>query len=383
MRGRLLGGIAGTMLLAGCVSGPATMTNAATPIVNPSALAHLTYDCGILAPAATPGSPGPLFYLEPYDDGSSGQSRMCAVDWAGQLRRQVNRGLATAQSADGSRLLVIDYPVTDYASEGHLVVDSRNQLLDRLATIWHEEAIWADDSRHLCYIEDSNPTGQGGVAYLEEKVPGSQARRVATVGGIAYFPAPQTNGGGSAPIPFIAGPHLLACSVAADRVVLLNPSKGQLSVLRLSDGAELSTYRFGHLFFPYANPAGSERLVASRDGRYVAENIDAAQSVPIIDLLSGRIAARLPVRSVGGFSWDGTRAVAQLGDQVVEVLEWQSQRSLRQLAGSYPFAWARPDSADLLVGVPSTRHQFGLDLYIVRGDGTAFEVARSVQVIGE
>jgi hypothetical protein len=384
VRERLIVGLCAIVVLAGCANGSAT--TAATPkrvIVNPSARAHLTYDCSVIEPASMPDSPGPLIYLEPYDDGGSGQSRMCALDWDGKLRGQVARGLATRQSSDGSRLLVIDYPVTDSANEGHLAIDERNHLLGRFATIWHEEAIWADDNRHLCYIEDSSLAGQGGVAYLEEVVPGSEARRVATVGGIAYFPAPQTNTGGPAPVPFIAGPHLLACSAVADRAVIQNPSKGLVSVVRLSDGAELSTYRFGHLFYPYANPVGFERLVASRDGRYLAENIEGAHDVPVIDLFSGTIAARLPFRMVGGFSWDGTHVVAQPSDQVVEVIDWQSQRVVRQLAGSYPFAWARPDSADLLVGVPSTRHQFGLDLYIVRGDGTAFEVARSVEVIGE
>jgi hypothetical protein len=370
------------VILAGCTNGPAT-TNPGTPIVNPSALAHLTYDCRILEAASTPDSPGPLFYLEPYDDGGSGQNRMCAVDWDGKLRRQVDRGLATEQSPDGSHLLVIDYPVTDSTKEGHLVVDDHNRLLDRLPAIWSEEAIWADDNRHLCYIEDSNPTGQGGVAYLEEKAPGSEPRRVATIGGIAYFPPPQTNMGGPAPVPFSAGPHLLACSVQADRVVIQTPSKGLVSVLRLSDGVELSTYPFGHLFYPYANPVGSERLVASRDGRYLADNVDGAQNVPIIDLVAGSIAARVATRMVGGFSWDGSRAVVQPNDKLIEVVDWQSHRVIRQLAGSYPHAWARPDSDDLIVGVPSTRHQFGLDLYIVRGDGTSFEVARSVEVVGE
>jgi len=169
----------------------------------------------------------------------------------------------------------------------------------------------------------------------------------------------------------------------ADRVVIQDLSKGVVSVLRLSDGTELSTYRFGHLFYPYANPVGFDRLVASRDGRYLAENIEGARDVPIIDLISRTIAARVPFRMVGGFSWDATRAVVQLSDQVVAVIDWQSQRVVRQLAGSGAFAWARPESGDLLVGVPSTRHQFGLDLYIVRTDGGAFEVARSVEVIGE
>jgi hypothetical protein len=123
--------------------------------------------------------------------------------------------------------------------------------------------------------------------------------------------------------------------------------------------------------------------VASRDGRYLADNVEGARDVPVIDLVSNAVTVRVAVRAVAGFSWDGARAVVEAKDQVVEVIDWRAHRVIRSLAGTYPHAWARPDSIDLLVGVPSTRHQFGLDLYIVRGDGTAFEVARSVEVIGE
>ena len=350
--------------------------------VNPSPLANVTYDCAILDGTTRTSTPEALFYLEPFDDGGSNQSRMCSLDWDGKLRRQLDRGLAVQQSPDGSRLLAVDYPIVNSAPAVYLAIDERNQVFDRLTTIWKSEAVWADDSRHLCYIADSNPTGQGGVAFLNEQLPGSPPRRVAIVGGVAYFPAAPSSGGG-APAPFIAGPHLLACSVSADRAVVLNPASGIVSLWRLSDGVELRTHDFGPLFDPYVNRVGFDRLVASRDGRYLAENIEGAHEVPVIDLISDTVAARLPVRVLGGFSSDSTRAVVQLNGQTVGVIDWQSQRVIRRLAGSYPYAWARPDSADLLVGMPSTRHQFGFDLYIVRGDGTAFEVARSVEVIGE
>jgi hypothetical protein len=384
MRGRLIAGISATVVFAGCANGSAatTATPAAVP-VNPSPLPHLTYDCAVLDRAAEPNAAGPLFYLEPFDDGGSGQSRTCALDWDGKFRRQLDRGLAVQQAPDGSRLLAVDYPIVNNAPAVYVALDERNHVLDRLSTIWKSEAVWADDNRHLCYIADSNPSGQGGVAYLEEQLPGSLPGRVAAVGGIAYFPPARSNGGGGVPAPFIAGPHILACSVLTDRAVLLYPAKGSVSVVRLSDGAELRSHAFGHLFDPYVNPLGFERLVASRDGHYLAENIEGAHQVPIIDLVSDAVAARLPIRVLAGFSWDSMRAVVQLNDQVVEVIDWQSQRVVQQLAGSGAFAWARLDSADFLVGVPSTRHQFGLDLFIVRGDGTAFEVARSVEVIGE
>ena len=380
MRRAILVGGWTLIAVAGCSNDPAT-TRAENLPPNPSPLAHLTYDCAVLERASEANAVGPYLYFAPFDDGGSGQARMCAVGWDGKLRRQLDRGLATRQSADGSRLLAIDYPVVNSAPASYVIVDEANRILDHLNEIWNNEAIWADDSRHLCYIEDSNASGQNGLAYLDVRVPGEPVRRVATLGAIIYIPPAGSNGGG-APSPFIAGPRLLACSTSADRAVILNPSSGTISVLRLSDGTKVGAHEFGRPFYPYHDPAGSEQLVVSRDGRYVADNVEGAHSVPILDLLTGADAADLEAVRVGGFSWDGKVAAVQLSDHVVAITEWRSGRLVRQLTGSYPSVFARPDSPDLLVGMPSTRHEFGLDLYIIPGSGPAFEVARSVEVTG-
>jgi hypothetical protein len=165
--------------------------------------------------------------------------------------------------------------------------------------------------------------------------------------------------------------------------VVLNPETGILTAYRLSDGAQLRTHDFHHQFYPYGRSMVSERLVASRDGRYVADNVDGASNVPVLDLGLDSAVTRVDAISVAAFSWDGTRAVVRLNDRIVEVIDWKSGQVVRQLAGTYADARARPDNQDFLVGVPSTRHQFGVDLYIVRGDGTAFEVARSVEIIDQ
>jgi hypothetical protein len=374
-------GLASIVILAACSPTSAAAPRPATStVVNPAPLAHLTYDCSVLDHAtSSAGDPG--IYLEPYDDGGNGQSRMCALDWDGKFLRELGRGLAVQQSPDGSRLLAVDYPNVNGAPAGYVVVDNKNQQLDRLSTVFGNEAIWADDSRHLCYVEDSNPSGQNGLAYLVERIPGAVPRRVATVGAIIYLP-PASSNSNVAPSAFIAGPHLLACSVLADRAVLLNPATGILVVVRLSDGAQLHTHAYGHVFYPYNNPNGFEHLVASLDGEYVADVFEGGRQVPIVDVLSDTEVTRLSAKSLAGFSWDSSRAVVERGGQLVEVVEWRSGRVISQLTGTFPYARARPNSADFVVGLPSTRHQFGLDLYIVRGDGTAFEIARSVEVIG-
>src|SRR2546426_10993071 len=145
--------------LAGCSSDSRAVTQASP--LNLSPLAHLTYDCAILDGTAKPNAPEALFYLEPYDDGGSGQSRMCALDGDGKFVRQLDRGLAVQQSADGSRLLAVDYPVTGAGPTPYVAVDDRNRVLQRLSSIWNGDAIWADDNRQLCYMEASNPAGPG------------------------------------------------------------------------------------------------------------------------------------------------------------------------------------------------------------------------------
>lgn len=366
-------------VLAGC-------TTASTPPVaklpaNPSPLAHLTYDCSVLAPDR--GSSGqPLFYLEPFDDGGSGLTRMCALDWNGRLRREIPRGLAIRQSPDGSRLLAIDYPILDGAATTYVIVDAENHLIDRMSSIWREEAVWADDNRHLCYIQDSNSSGRGGVASLTERVPAGPSRRVATVGYITYVP-PQPSNRGGVPSPFVAGPHILSCSVLTDRALLLNPETGVLTTLRLSDGVQVGTHSFGHQFYPYGKERPAEHLVASRDGRYVADNIDGAASVTVLDVLGDRVIARLPVIMLSGFSWgwDSSGGSTQRSDH--RSYRVAVRTSSPAVSWNFASALARPDSQDFLAGMPSTRHQFGLDLYIVRGDGTAFQVARSVEIIDQ
>ena len=368
-------------VLAGC-SSDAKGTGAKVAPLNPSPLAHLTYDCSILDSVGPAIPSGPLIYLEPFDDGGSGQSRMCAIDWNGKLRRQLEKGLASQQSADGSRLLVVDYPVTSVGPTPYIVLDEKGQVLDRLTEVWNAQAIWADDNRRLCYIADSDISGHSGLANLYERIPGQPGRRVESVGAISYLPpVASTNGGGLA-TPFVSGPEILACSVATDRVVLLNPATGTVSVRRLSDGVELRAHFFGHSFYPFHNPVGVERLVVSRDGRYLADNVEGAQSVPVLDLTVDAPGKMLIARVVAGFSADDSLAVIQRDDKVVQVVNWQSGRIVRELAGTYPYAFAGPLGTDMLVGLPSTRHQFGLDLYIVHGDGTSFEVARSVEVTG-
>ena len=74
-------------------------------------------------------------------------------------------------------------------------------------------------------------------------------------------------------------------------------------LIRDDDAARYGGYS-SYSSSPYG-PGGRQSAYAlSRDGRYLAENIEGAHEVPVIDLISDTVAARLPVRVLGGFSSD-------------------------------------------------------------------------------
>jgi hypothetical protein len=356
-------------------------------IVNPSPLAHLTYDCSVLAPSGP--ALQPVFYLEPFDDGGQNLSRMCAVTWEGQLQGVLPRGLARAQSPDGSRLLVWDYPISlafNGQNEPLLAIDRGNHVLERYTSVWGREAIWADDNLHFCSIEDTLREDQiGGVGLLVEHLPGLSTHNVGTVGPVIpqhRGPEPSPKPGAVGPGPNIipgVGPHLLACSLATDRAVVLDTVNGILRVVKLSDGSPLLTHQYGPHFPPRTDPRNFIELVASRDGRYVAEDDPQRTKATIRDLTTGLVVGTVESGAVSAFSWNGDRVVAG-NDAQTAVVDWVNHQTIRRLAGGNSGAFARQGSDDVVVCVPSTRHAFGCDLYVVRGDGDAYEVARSVEV---
>ena len=368
------------LLLAACTS----PVNKA--ITNPSPLPHLTYECAVLQKAGG-GGPTDLIYLTPFD---STNNSTCAVDWDGGLRQQLQRPLPERQSADGARLLVFDFPFSSAfngQNEPFIALTSDGVVLARYTSIWGREAMWADDNRHLCYIRDSVredlTAGQGA---LMMDIPGGESRVVATVGPISrQLPqvTARTNPG-PAPVPIVKGPHILACSIEANRAVILDEVNSVIKVLQISDGKQLSSHVYRHSFRAPTDPKDAIWLVASRDGRYVAEQFavdgtSKAHPATIRDLASQQTVATFQTAQITAFSWDGSRVLMEKSGNSA-IVDWRSQRVIRQLAGLPSGGLARPSSKDMVVCVPSTRHAFGCDLYIVREAGDAFQIARSVNV---
>jgi hypothetical protein len=141
------------------------------------------------------------------------------------------------------------------------------------------DAVWAEDSRHVCVIALAAGTGpDGGSSTLWLAEPGKPARKVATVG----------QGG--------ALPGLTACSLVNDRAVVVSdmsvhipPPQGNrylvsalVQVVALSTGAVL--YRHDYLA---VLPAVPVLVASSADGRFLIESPAYGGAATIRDATTG------------------------------------------------------------------------------------------------
>jgi hypothetical protein len=295
-------------------------------------------------------------------------TQQIALDWNGAVVGML-RVLGNAnQLPDGSRLWV-----------GDNLLDQTGAVVGQL-TILKGGPTWGDDSRQRCQMSTASgngPTGQSSTepAWLFAGPIGSPMHRVAQVG--EY--------GGQ------TGPQVAACSPLSDRAVVVQNAIAwgrEVWVLRLSNGAVL----YHHL---YGSQEVSTSIVASHDGRYLAEELMPGDAVfgdtQIRRTSDGAIVARLTRQAVVGFSWDGTRVVTTPAYQSgapneVRVVDWQRSQILWRSSlpqGAQPGlgrvdVLARPDSADLAIaiGLVSTNGQPDQyeGLWMVRGDGMARQV---------
>src|SRR5207244_2306191 len=117
---------------------------------------------------------------------------------------------------------------------------------------------------------------------------------------------------------------------------------------------------------------------ASPDGHYVAESGVFNGTTAIRELPSGRIVASLH-GSVHGFSWDGSRLVVSRwnggSDYEAELLRWADQKVIWHRAGMAQSMLARPDSADVLIGIGGAEGG-APELVVVNGSGAATTIAR-------
>jgi hypothetical protein len=298
-------------------------------------------------------------------------TQQIALDWNGAVVGMLHTRGNANQLPDGSRLWV-----------GDTLLDQTGAVVGQLA-ILKGGPVWGDDSRQRCQMSTASgngPTGQSTEpAWLFAGPIGSPMHRVAQIG--EY--------GGQ------TGPQVAACSPLSDRAVVVQNAimwARDVWVIRLSTGAVL----YHH---PYGGQQVSTVVVASHDGRYLAEELmstDAQGMVVFGDTqirrtVDGAVVGRLTGQSVVGFSWDGTRVVTipayqSAAPNEVRVLDWQRSQILWRSSlpqGAQPGlarvdVLARPDSADLAIAIGLTSTNGEPDqyqgLWLVRADGTAKQV---------
>ena len=183
-------------------------------------------------------------------------------------------------------------------------------------------------------------------------------------------------------------PGVAACSVKNNRAVVVGglfphwpPGAerhlitAEVQIVNLSTGAVdyERQYPLGNLGAQReSGPRGDWVLVAaSSDARYLAESGVFNAATTIRQIPSGNEVTRLSGR-VLGFAWDGSRVVATVqtgGGEEVRFVEWAGQQLVWHYPGVAQSMLARPNSADVLIGVTSPAGDS--DVIVVTGAGTA------------
>jgi hypothetical protein len=296
--------LAALTLSTGCTSSSHASTPPATPSVSPSA-----------------GQPSPLPAGRPaFFYAASTSSPLQPVGWDGTRYAPVElgtiAGIQAIQSPDGSRFLV-----------GNAVYDRTTGGTALLPFDFNKgaQAMWADDSVHVCtltVIGDSQ-SGNGTTSELDLMQPGGPTRVVARVGHDH----------------FQAFALLRVCSVANDLVVVAQRAVMPISdvwVIRLSTGTVV-----GHRSYPQGGSPGT--VVASPDGRLVA----AVGSTSSDILTTGSFSRLAQVEGhVIAFSGDGNLVAED--DRVVA---WRTGATTWRVPAGFTavFVLAEPSGAALAI----------------------------------
>jgi hypothetical protein len=217
------------------------------------------------------------------------------MTWDGQSGKitQVPRGgpnSLTAESSNPAGTLFVAFPN---------IIDRSGRVVAKLGSYPSIDMFlgtWADDERHYCQVGTPAPGANLIAGTLQLTTPGGSPRDVVQVGD-------QGPDGSTFEVP--------VCSVLGDRAVVIQSNQNfiQYWVVQLSSGLVLWTRN--HISTcpppaPTVNACGIPNVVASRDGRYVAE----IQPTGVSTVFGPNGS---PVGYVNGFvnafSWDGSLVV--------------------------------------------------------------------------
>jgi hypothetical protein len=330
---------------------------------------------------AEPGAPPkniPLIWYATSTPNSGGPQdpnhlyRLLALDWSGTLVGSLYATSPASQAPDGTRLLL-----------GAGYTDQAGTLLAAFPLTKGSPG-FSDDSRHICAMRDAN----GGDIGSQEGQP--TWLFAGSIGGPLHRIGQAGHAGGQ------SGPRIVACSFLNDRAVVVEDViqyTSEVRILALSSGALIYQHQ-------YTGNAVASSVVASHDGRYLAEqtmSTDAQGQQGYADTLirrtsDGTVVARLARQAVAAFSWDGSRVITTpafgaTDSHEVRLVEWQHGQILWRLAEpagiapggfAYVFTLARPGGTDFMVGVaPNSTGESPVDqLWLVHANGAATEVAK-------
>jgi hypothetical protein len=250
------------------------------------------------------------------------------MTWDGKLSGKLPDALGTGWVINPAANL-FGTPTDIYDRGGNVVV-SGNFGVKSFA------GMWADDEMRFCQMVPFDYLGgaSGTATTLQLVSSNGVAHDVAKVG----VRGEQT------------GIDVAACSLPSDRAVVVQTSSigsaAQYWVVRLSTGRVLWTHDF-------QGTTDNVQVVASRDGMYVAENVNQGQSTEsTVFGPAGNQVAHL-TKAIEAFSWDGTLAVtdAAHGIAPVKIITWRDGKVV----------WTGPA-------------RFGLLKAVTQPDGTEFAI---------
>jgi hypothetical protein len=280
---------------------------------------------------------------------------------AGQIDGITWDGKSSGKLAYQQQNGFVGNPQNNLFADASLIVDrSGNVVMTGTFGAKYFTGTWADDGRSICEMVPFSTTGSSAVpTTLRLVTVGQGIRDLASIGMLNE----QT---------FV---RVAACSTLTDRAVVVQ-SGGQglgtvgVWVVQLSTGKLIWTHA-------YDVPTTIVSVVASRDGMYVAENLD--RSGPAGSTVygpDGRAITQL-ASSVELFSWDGTLAVVDngYGTTPVDVISWRVGTVMWSCPSAFGLSRAEyePGGPDLAVWVAPTadfqQQTLHADLYVLSPTG--------------
>lgn len=318
------------------------------------------------APMGTPPADRQLLWFAALPEQDPLAVHLKAFDWSGQQAGKLvlpcRAPCSFEASPDGQRLLVSERPAQGEPPTAGVVYDVRGR---RVGTIGDPAALWADDSRHLCRLRqtDSLAGTPPLISHAELDIVDPERGQVLKIANLA--------GAGSPPASSFW--ELLACSLTSDRAVVAVNDQQALHNVRV---VELSTGRTLYARDDLAPGAicgcSVARMLVSPDANVAVDNL-VGGGVQTRSLATGQ-ASRWPAGGPGeilGLSWRGRRALVSKG-----VIEVGSDRLVwRVMPGpSVGVMASRPGSDDLLLYLAGNNGA-AVTLIIVQADGPSIPLA--------